>query len=716
MTDVLTIYDLIADKKHSTFFAEVVTGKNGGVAGGASIDYATNQVTGQSQKTLPAVLRDAGFRPAPFTFVTGGVLAIGDSDRAVLWPISAGGDGQYYIWKGAYPKTVPANSTPAASGGVSDSGWLPMGDITLRSDLAAIGGGELVGFGSRTVATRLKATPYVKDYLSLSDALAAGTNMLVFEAGTYPISSDTVISCHCVINKGASLVISSGAKLTFTGHIEAGHYKIFSHSVDMTANYTASAPVVIAGCAVKAAWFADKVDALDSIKTIADQTNNLIVAARAAFGDFIADGSDFISTHHDGVLDFCQGYWRVDKEFAPSKQHTDGKFYKLAGGTIRGVGAGSSYLVRTLMTSTDIIFKVGRYTGELTNIHGLTVTAYNPNGVTPAEKFDSSAKAVAFLQGDSLLLRDFWASGAKVASRFDVKLCYRDGVGIQFSSCIDTHLEGVFVEYCVTGMAFASSEVTGSGITLFNTLRTSIGLGNFLSEGPDQQGTSSTVQLSKVLGANLVNNAITSLEIGTSSHIDISGAFNGYNTSTLTQTGTVPIRVAPGTWLRGIVRGVFRNWVGSIVAVESQSRLGDEANQFIMNEFSVSGLTGVGAVIKLAPDAFAFATIANGSISKCQGGLVSEMVTNSNITLRDLSLSEYTGQIDGSVNRSLFAVVGGKLNIINVIRNLSDATLLNQYGWCASPGAAYIDATIANATRSVPGGGSVTMPQKVAFA
>lgn len=143
--DVLSLEDLQTAKKHQVFEAEVITGKAGGVAGGASIDYATNQVTGQTQKTLPAVLRDAGFRPASFTFVTGGVLAVGDSDMAVLWPSSAGGDGQYYIWKGAYPKTIPANSTPATTGGVSASGWLPLGDITLRNDLAADSGAGLVG-------------------------------------------------------------------------------------------------------------------------------------------------------------------------------------------------------------------------------------------------------------------------------------------------------------------------------------------------------------------------------------------------------------------------------------------------------------------------------------------------------------------------------------------------------------------------------------------
>lgn len=131
--DVLSLADLQTAKKHQIFEAEVITGKSGGVAGGADIDYATNAVTGQTQKTLPAVLRDAGFRPAPFTFTTGGTLNIGDSDKAVLWPISDGGDGNYYVWKGSYPKIIPAMSTPGSSGGVSESGWWAFGDITVRS-------------------------------------------------------------------------------------------------------------------------------------------------------------------------------------------------------------------------------------------------------------------------------------------------------------------------------------------------------------------------------------------------------------------------------------------------------------------------------------------------------------------------------------------------------------------------------------------------------
>ena len=129
--DVLSLADLQTAKKHQIFEAEVITGKQGGVAGGADIDYATNQVTGQTQKTLPAVLRDAGFRPAGFDFDTGGTLGVNDQYLAVLWPGPAG-DGNYYTWHGAFPKVIPASSTPTSTGGVSPGAWVPMTDGTLR--------------------------------------------------------------------------------------------------------------------------------------------------------------------------------------------------------------------------------------------------------------------------------------------------------------------------------------------------------------------------------------------------------------------------------------------------------------------------------------------------------------------------------------------------------------------------------------------------------
>lgn len=141
--DVLSLEDLKTAKLHQIFEAEVITGKAGGVATGASIDYATNAVTGQVQKTMPAILRDIGFEPASFDFTTGGTLTTDDRNKAVLWSLDSGGDGEWYYWEGTLPKVIPASSTPATTGGVAEGAWRPVGDIALREQISDVNGATL---------------------------------------------------------------------------------------------------------------------------------------------------------------------------------------------------------------------------------------------------------------------------------------------------------------------------------------------------------------------------------------------------------------------------------------------------------------------------------------------------------------------------------------------------------------------------------------------
>lgn len=113
--DVLSLADLQTAKKHQIFEAEVITGKVGGVAGGATIDTATNPVTGQTQQTLPSILADLGFDVQSWTSSTGGVLASANQVFLNDTPGSLG-LGDYYAWGGPFPKTVPAGTDPALVG------------------------------------------------------------------------------------------------------------------------------------------------------------------------------------------------------------------------------------------------------------------------------------------------------------------------------------------------------------------------------------------------------------------------------------------------------------------------------------------------------------------------------------------------------------------------------------------------------------------------
>ncbi|MCL5635978.1 hypothetical protein M5Y66_16000 [Enterobacter vonholyi] len=76
------------------------------------------------------------------TFTTG--AAINNPNEVLL----NAADGEYYKWTGSFasgPKVVPANSTPASTGGIAPGAWLSVGDSALRSQLAMPGGAGLIG-------------------------------------------------------------------------------------------------------------------------------------------------------------------------------------------------------------------------------------------------------------------------------------------------------------------------------------------------------------------------------------------------------------------------------------------------------------------------------------------------------------------------------------------------------------------------------------------
>ena len=200
--DVLSLVDLQTAKKHQIFEAEVITGKAGGVATGADIDYATNQVTGQTQKTLPAVLRDAGFSPVSWDFSTGGTLTVNDRDKVVYDPVST----TWYSYAGTLPVTVPASFNP-----VGNANWRPQTDPNLRGQISDPNGaklypelqlarwrdeGDVRGWGARIDGI-------TDDSDALISALNSGSSLLRIPAG------------RCIVKK--SLSIPQGVSLIGAG-------------------------------------------------------------------------------------------------------------------------------------------------------------------------------------------------------------------------------------------------------------------------------------------------------------------------------------------------------------------------------------------------------------------------------------------------------------------------------------------------------------------
>ncbi|EGT4280849.1 hypothetical protein DOX46_15015 [Cronobacter malonaticus] len=53
--------------------------------------------------------------------------------------------GEYYRWDGTLPKTVPAGSTPASTGGIGIGAWIGIGDAALKTMLLSNAGSSMIG-------------------------------------------------------------------------------------------------------------------------------------------------------------------------------------------------------------------------------------------------------------------------------------------------------------------------------------------------------------------------------------------------------------------------------------------------------------------------------------------------------------------------------------------------------------------------------------------
>ena len=100
-----------------------------------------NKIT--SREALRRTYLEAGLNLVSGSFEAGGTLV--NANDVLLHEA----DGTAYNWDGVFPgggKAVPPGATPASTGGVVGGAWRPVGDITLREELASPGGSNTVGF------------------------------------------------------------------------------------------------------------------------------------------------------------------------------------------------------------------------------------------------------------------------------------------------------------------------------------------------------------------------------------------------------------------------------------------------------------------------------------------------------------------------------------------------------------------------------------------
>lgn len=126
--------------------------------------------------------------------------------------------GEYYRWDGAYPKLVPAGSTPATTGGFGINAWLSVGDSVLRTQLASVNGYALVPsinvINSVVPVESFRASGLTDQQIvqQANDHAASVGRTLLFQSGiTYEV---VTLNCTCEWSGSAIIKRQAGASST----------------------------------------------------------------------------------------------------------------------------------------------------------------------------------------------------------------------------------------------------------------------------------------------------------------------------------------------------------------------------------------------------------------------------------------------------------------------------------------------------------------------
>ena len=155
------------------------------------------------------------------TFLNGATL---ESERDFIWDDNSK---SWYYWTGTFSKEVPAASTPESTGGIGAGKWLSVGDSTLRGELDAEGGAEMVGYGETTVKGALDELNQANSGLYDKD----GFNLVGRFLNLSELRSKVPVSA------GQIVYVASAASATATEkHYGGGYFQSFDNSTSPIAD------------------------------------------------------------------------------------------------------------------------------------------------------------------------------------------------------------------------------------------------------------------------------------------------------------------------------------------------------------------------------------------------------------------------------------------------------------------------------------------------
>lgn len=142
--------------------------------------------------------------------------------------------GEYYRWDGVFPKTVPAGSTPATTGGEGLGAWVSVGDGAVRTQLTTLGFSKSLGSRGNTVW----------GYGAFIASLFAKNNTIIGEdAGksiTGSATDEAIGAENTILGRRAGVNLTTGQRNVLLGHeagslLTTGNYNVFIYAQSSSA-------------------------------------------------------------------------------------------------------------------------------------------------------------------------------------------------------------------------------------------------------------------------------------------------------------------------------------------------------------------------------------------------------------------------------------------------------------------------------------------------
>lgn len=194
------------------------------------LDFAVNDITkaiwsdrfGRTRSTWFGIESQAKAAIAAFGYIDMGTFQAGATLTLPNQILKDTTTGESYRWSGAFPaggKQVPANSTPATTGGTGIFAWLAIGDGSLRSELSKPGGVELVNGAAKQsdlIAHESSSNPHPQ----LSAFITAEANRAETAANSAAITASVYASTAAGISATTSGQYFSVVSATDTNYLD----------------------------------------------------------------------------------------------------------------------------------------------------------------------------------------------------------------------------------------------------------------------------------------------------------------------------------------------------------------------------------------------------------------------------------------------------------------------------------------------------------------